>query len=306
MIDKPPTRRVLLWGARLAVPALLGLWLWRWADRDALLKAFDALPASALGVAVLLGFVNVGIGAFRWGLLMRAFDALQLPSRAELFRATLVCQFYNTFVPGSVAGDLVRALLMRPAFPQARTGLVLVVAERLLGLFALVLIACLGLLLGPSLFGAEVQTTVLAVALCGTLAVVALLAVRASGRLAALRAQIPAVPNLGPAILAFGISFVGHLVNVALYGQLAAAMSLPLGPTDILLVVPLALLASVVPLSLAGVGAREVALVALVMQLGVSQEQGTVLSLGFSAVIVVLGLCGGLVQWVYPSLLRYH
>ena len=48
------------------------------------------------------------------------------------------------------------------------------------------------------------------------------------------------------------------------------------------------------------------ALVVLLGQLGVASEPATVLSLGFSAVVVTLGVLGGLLQLLQPSLLRYH
>jgi len=285
---------------------LLGVWLWRFADRDALLASLDALPAWSLGVAFVLGALNMGVGALRWGLLMRALGARPLPPPTALARGTLIGHFYNTFVPGAVGGDLVRAYVMRPAFESARTGLVLVVGERLLGLSALAVMAAAGALLGPPLLDGRLAQGAAGALTVGVAAVAAAGWLWRRGRLDALLTRAPTVHRPADLAAAWGVSVVGHALNIALYTQLAVAMGLPISAFDIACVTPLALIASVVPLAFVGVGAREVALVALLSQLGVASEPATVLSLGFSAVVVALGALGGVLQLVQPSLLRYH
>ena len=294
------------WAARVAVPVLLVVWLMRFADRDVLLASLSALPAWSLCVALALGALNMGVGAVRWGLLMRALGARSLPAPAELARGTLIGHFYNTFVPGSVGGDLVRAYVMRPAFDTARTGLALVVGERLLGLSALALMAAFGALMGPSLFDGRLAQGAGAGLAVGVVGLGAAAFLWRGGHLERLLARAPAIHRPADIAAAWGVSVVGHALNIALYTQLAVAMRLPISAFDIACVTPLALIASVIPLAFVGVGAREVALVVLLGQLGVASEPATVLSLGFSAVVVTLGVLGGLLQLLQPSLLRYH
>lgn len=288
------------------MPLLLGVWLWRFADRDALLASLRALPTWSLGVALLLGALNMGVGALRWGLLMRALGARALPPPTALAGGTLIGHFYNTFVPGSVGGDLVRAYVMRPAFESAQTGLALVVGERLLGLSALAVMAAAGALFGPPLLDGRVaEGAVVALAMGGVVVAAAGWLWR-RGRLDALLARAPVVGRPADVAAAWGVSVAGHALNIALYTQLAVAMGLPVSAFDVACITPLALIASVIPLAFVGVGAREVAFVALLGQLGVASEPATILSLGFSAVVVTLGVLGGLLQLLQPSLLRYH
>ena len=58
----------------------------------------------------------------------------------------------------------------------------------------------------------------------------------------------------------------------------------------------LGLVAAVVPLAVAGVGPREIALVGLLALVGVSRESALVLSLGYAAVLIALAGLGGLLQ----------
>ena len=74
-------------------------------------------------------------------------------------------------------------------------------------------------------------------------------------------------------------------------------MNLDVTLLDLTVIVPVALVASVVPLAIAGVGPREVALVALIPLLNLgTEEQALLLSVGFAASNWVLGGCGGLLQ----------
>ncbi len=77
---------------------------------------------------------------FRWYILVRA---LGLPfAFRDAVRLGLVGTFYNTFLPGSVGGDFVKAFFIAKGHPERRAAAVAtVVADRLVGLFGLLLFA---------------------------------------------------------------------------------------------------------------------------------------------------------------------
>jgi uncharacterized membrane protein YbhN (UPF0104 family) len=101
--------------------------------------AFEWLIATAL---LMVGAAALQI--YRWYLLVRAVD---LPfSVRNAYRLSLVGLFYNTFIPGSIGGDLVKAYFIAHAHPERKTRAVAsVIADRALGLFGLILfVAVLG------------------------------------------------------------------------------------------------------------------------------------------------------------------
>ncbi len=89
------------------------------------------------------GAVTVSLFALqyvRWYLLVRALD---LPfTLRNAFRLGMVGTFYNTFLPGSIGGDIVKAVFIARGQPARKAAAVAtVVADRLIGLFGLLLFA---------------------------------------------------------------------------------------------------------------------------------------------------------------------
>jgi uncharacterized membrane protein YbhN (UPF0104 family) len=157
-------------GLRYALSLTVLGWLaWRvdWARFGGLrgLEWSLALPA------VLLAGLAYPLQAWRWQLLLRAQD-LVLPTR-WVHRVFWIGQFYNSFLPGGVAGDAVRFGYLWRGHPERKAAAAAsLVADRLLGLGALFALATLALGWHLSLAGgpAELQTLLAAsVAACGLL-----------------------------------------------------------------------------------------------------------------------------------------
>jgi uncharacterized protein (TIRG00374 family) len=89
-------------------------------------------------VAILaMVFVTTAIQFTRWFLLVRALD---LPfTLGKAFKLGLVGSFWNTFAPGSVGGDLVKAYYIAHGQPGRKAAAVAtVIVDRLVGLFGLI------------------------------------------------------------------------------------------------------------------------------------------------------------------------
>jgi uncharacterized protein (TIRG00374 family) len=98
----------------------------------------------ALAFAAILVATALSLQLFRWYILIRALD---LPfSLRNTFRLGMVGVFYNTFLPGSVGGDLLKAYFIAKEHPERKARAVAtVIADRALGLFGLILfVAVLG------------------------------------------------------------------------------------------------------------------------------------------------------------------
>src|SRR5438876_9320856 len=107
-----------------------------------------------MGMTVLLGVI-------RWQLVLRV-QGLEL-SFARTSEISLVAQFFNSFLLGSTGGDLLKAYYAaRETHHKKTEAVVTVLVDRLLGLFAMLLFACLMMLPNLSLLGAHSQLTALA------------------------------------------------------------------------------------------------------------------------------------------------
>ena len=95
-----------------------------------------------------------------------------------------------------------------------------------------------------------------------------------------------------PGVRVNAVSLGAHVAGaVALY-VVARDMGLPLYLRDCLVLVPLVMLASAVPISIAGWGVREGVMVAALSALGVGTEPALVLSLVLGVVALFHGLIG--------------
>ena len=102
-------------------------------------ELFSQTPqAVPFAIAASIYLVILGMQYIRWWVLVRA---LGLPFRLrDAVRLGLVGTFYNTFLPGAVGGDIVKAIFIAKGQTERKAAAVAtVVADRLLGLFGLLL-----------------------------------------------------------------------------------------------------------------------------------------------------------------------
>jgi hypothetical protein len=121
--------------------ALLGLVLYlNWNGKNGtpgLKDLLDRKPDFALfGLVALLWCVVLAVQYVRWYGLVRALD---LPFTVRnAVRFGLVGTFYNTFLPGAIGGDFVKAYFIAQGHPVRKAAAVAtVIADRMLGLFGL-------------------------------------------------------------------------------------------------------------------------------------------------------------------------
>jgi glycosyltransferase 2 family protein len=108
-------------------------------------------------------------------------------------------------------------------------------------------------------------------------------------------------PGVVSHTLAMGIVSQGLIVTI--YACLATGLGLSYPLPEFTLCVVLANFAAIVPVSMAGLGVRELGLVALLAQLGISAEGATALALAVFSVFVI-GALAGFINQLLPS--RIH
>jgi uncharacterized membrane protein YbhN (UPF0104 family) len=144
----------------------------------------------------------VAITLVRWHMLVRALD-LELSVR-DAFRYGLVGIFFNTFLPGAVGGDIVKAAALARTQNRRAAAVASVIMDRLIALWALVWFVgllglafwCSGMLHGPAAAAASVITVlslaVVAVSYTGWV-LIGLLSDAGAERLAGLLGRLPLV-----------------------------------------------------------------------------------------------------------------
>jgi len=269
-----------------------------------LLAAADPYAVAGL---LAVAHLQVLLSAARWRLVAQRL-ALPLGWAAACAEYYL-CLLLNQLLPGGVSGDAVRALRHArrlPALPDgsaAGRALRAVVLERFAGQVAFFAVAGLGLALWPAVMPGGYApwigwaAAVLGAAILSVLAALAL-ATRIGPR--RWRAGVAAlVPEGRAALLAAGTWRVQLPLNLAVAGCLIAAFALAadaVGPAlpaaAWFTVVPLTLLALVLPISVGGWGLRESAAAVLWPTVGLAPEAGVAAGLMYGLAMLVSGLPG--------------
>lgn len=279
------------------------------AARDRILAA----DLKMLGLAILVSIVQVGICVVRWRVVLGAINALL--SFADALRIYLIGFFFNQALPSSVGGDAVRVYQAYKGGLSLKCAINGVMLERVatvLGLILLVVMATPFFIdrVGPD-EAAWIVPSVSILGLGGFVGLIVLMfldrlpskishwrVVRGLAMLAADARRVFLSPlHAGKAL---GWSLVGH-INVALMVfLLAQSLGLSITWLDCMILIPPVLLVMTLPISIAGWGVREQAMVTAFGLIGVPGEGALALSIMFGLLTLLLGLPGGIV-WLMSS-----
>lgn len=279
-------------------------------DVDDVRTAFGRISIGAWLAAIGLVGLNVVIGAARWRAVLAAYAAL---TRPDLWRATqlyFISFFYNNYLPGAVAGDVVRGVVTRDVFGErgATAGLAVVLVERALGLFGVFLLLALGLFAAGESLDTGSLWVWSALGIAGSFALV--LALPFARRLARLvpsklRGILERVPELesrSQFVLA-AVQSVLTQVCIAVAGFVLlreVEPSVDFGAA--LLIVPLAAATTFLPITVGGAGAREAVYVTLGASLfHMARADALAASLALWLAHLINGAIGGVVQLIFRS-----
>ncbi len=277
---------------------LVAVLAWRidWAQAGAaLIRANWALWAAGLAVYLFAQAVS----SVRWRMLahVQGFGGSQGRFLAYYF----IGMFFNLVLPTSIGGDMVRTWYLTTregsALPREKrraAAFLSVLGDRLNGLVALVAVACVAALCCPTPLPAWLLWVVAGLG-AATVAGAALLP-----WLPPLPGKLRSVSECGgefrkhPRVVlaATLLSFVVQLANAVLLGLLGAALGLPVPAAYYGVLAPLVALTALLPISLNGMGLRELATVVLVQPLGVGPAEAVTLAVLSFAVSAVASLGG--------------
>jgi uncharacterized membrane protein YbhN (UPF0104 family) len=239
-------------------------------DVGAVLDLVGRAALPALGLAGFVVAMQFLLLVWRWQLVIRMLGGAVVGLGALsvfLGHSLLIGQV----LPSSVGGDVARTLMLARltgTVAAARS----VVCDRLLGLAGLAVLAVPALPIIAGRVGGPAPLLTLTIAVLGTVAAVASVLASASiihavpwlGRLLATVADDLrlAVCSGKVGLVAVAVGVGSNLLSVLLIYILGSAIGANLRATDCLVLVPPALLASALPISLGGWGVREGALLA--------------------------------------------
>lgn len=292
---------------RLGVTVFAFGWILRSVNFSSLRQIFGSADLRWLAVGVLLFFISILGCITRWSLL-----APRHPSLTWFFLADslLVGQFFNTFLPTTVGGDVVRGYDLIKATGEWKTSLASILTDRLIGLVGFLLFALSAWAVFPparedplvrAFFAGFCGLVLVTFAVLGSRRVLQGMLTPFSkiglGQLQshakqfqeALRGYLSRPKQLAAA---FGVTAVIQVAAILLYAAVCRALHLAVPLAYLVLTVPIIITLAQIPVSLNGWGIREGATVLFLNQIGVTTEQALSLSLVCALIPLLSALLG--------------
>lgn len=289
--------------------------IWYLLSKTELLDVFASLKSANL-FWLALAFATLYIGKVltgsRWQILLAA-QGILIPLRT-LIASIFVGQFFNTFLPTTVGGDAMRAYDTTIHSKQSAKSVTSVFADRLIGVSALAVLAILGIGVALTL-GRDVSFFLPAVIIVCSACAIGLylsfdraLSLRLENLLRRLGAGKIALKlenaslslNLlktNKAVLwkAFAISIALQINVVLFYYFVSLSVRVGISILYFFIIIPVALVALLIPFSINGIGLREGIFVFLLASLNVPSEKAIAFSWLAFGLILTQGVAGGII-----------
>jgi uncharacterized protein (TIRG00374 family) len=275
---------------------------------SALLSLATDLPITL--AALLLLLVDLGISAFRLCVLLRprGFHLSLLSS----VRLTLIGMFFNACLPGSAGGEVMRIYYGAGGNGGRRTEIAtIMLLDRVAGMFALVLWPVLVIPLFPQMVGsikilpsllvgagAVAAVMLAAMLICSSIRVRNSLLVSWTLRKLPLGSYLERIlvtihayrENAGTMLTAVGISLLAHTMSIGVMLLLAVVTNPSGAEWEMAMLIPLGMLANMLPLTPGGLGIGEAAFNKLFLLAGLTG--GAEVLLGWRVLTILVGLLG--------------
>jgi hypothetical protein len=283
---------------RLLVTAAILFFILRSIDAPQVWRTLAQASPSLLLAALLLQLGSSIVAAYRWQLVMHNLGFGQ--AFTFYWRSFFKGLFFNQGLPTSIGGDALRVLDVAGRGFRKRDALSAIVMDRIAGLGALLLLTLLACAANPALLPENLYRLIFLLVAAGLLgllggyvagkhawfkpyprlAMVQLLADRLHQAVSAHRWQLLASSLLVPVLALLGFFATGR------------ALGLPYGAMTYFAIVPLALVLSIVPVSIAGWGVREGAMVGLFSLIGADKTAVLMMSLLYGIMLIIVSLPG--------------
>ena len=287
---------------KLAVSIVLLYLLLRSMDTAVVAAILGRLPLLAIAFACALLVLQTLVLAVRWWLVMAAIG---VPLKyGKIMPLTYMGVFFNQVLPTSFGGDAVRMWQAYRAGVPTEAAVGSVLLERIGGVIGLVVLTTLGVWY----MGGSIDNEPLRLVLLATLPLTFLgVAVLASlDRMPNGWRQLPVLAELtrlavdsrrillapGTAIPLLLLSILSHALAAGAVYAFAEGLRLDLSLWDCLALFPAVILATMIPISFAGWGIREGAMVMLFAFAGVNADTALALSLAFGMAFLAASLPG--------------
>lgn len=265
----------------------------------ALWQSLTQVSSFTLLLALLLQLSSTLIAAYRWRLIQ---DWLGSPSDTRFYlRSYFKGTLFNQLLPTSIGGDAYRIIENGQRIANHKEAFFGVFIDRIAGLLGLLLLNAIALTLLPTLLPPTITYTIVTILSIGFIgALIGLWLHRlphyhlplwsSLQTLSARFARVYHSPRY--IVIQLGLSVIIHLCSMLVLMTLGHALGLAFNLWTYLVIIPPVILLTLLPLSFAGWGIREGAMVGLFSLIGASNETTLAMSLLYGLILIIGSLPG--------------
>ena len=258
-----------------------------------------------IAVALLMQLTSTYLSAYRW---FKISQLLVFKEKLSFYvQSYFKGTFFNQVLPSSIGGDAVRIIDLTREKYDKKDALYCVFVDRVVGLVGLLVLNLLATLIFFGTFDTDFSLLIILITLSGITGFALLfqlhrltflanikflnLFVRLANRLNSLYASRLLL------IKHISISVVVHFFSVLTMYGLSLALGLDLSFQTLLIAVPPVFLLTIVPISLAGWGVREGAMIGIFMLVGADQTKVLAMSILYG-LLLILSATPGAYFWI--------
>lgn len=285
---------------RIIITALLFFLIFRSVEFGSVMGVFREIQPEFLLPAVLLQLASTLVAAYRWFLIMHVLNFGQSLYYyiGSYFKGT----FFNQALPTSIGGDAVRILDAGKLGSGHKEAFYGVFIDRVVGLSGLLILNLVAIVLSPDLLPRGIQWVIALIALAGISGVIVLLLLQKLNwltryKLTRMFHHISGRMNrvyqtAASAGTQTGLSITIHLLAMGCVYLIGRSVGLDLPFLTYLVLVPPALLLTIIPVSLAGWGVRESAMIGLFLLISADKTVVLSMSLLYGVLLIITALPG--------------
>jgi len=269
-------------------------------DVDKFLHTLSKSNGLFLLFGLFFQYLSTALASYRWHLIMRTLR-YGLPFSffySSYFKAT----FFNQALPSTIGGDAVRVIDLIGEKKNKKKAFFDVLIDRVIGLLGLLVLSLAANLVEPGLLPKNIHALIITLSIGGIAGVWVLLnlsRLRFFKRFRFLKLFYDLsirfrviLRNKRRLFIQILLSVGVHMLAVVAFYMIALSISLKVDLTLFMVIIPAVLLISIIPLSLAGWGVRESAMIGLFLLVGADKEKVLSISILYGIILVLIGIYG--------------
>jgi hypothetical protein len=285
---------------KIIITVLIFILIFRSVDISSVGSAISNMDLKLVALALFIQLLSTTIASYRWYLIMKA---LQFGQDFQFyFRSYFKGTFFNQGLPTTIGGDALRVMDVARLGFKKRESFYGIFIDRIVGLLGLLLLNLMANGLNPDLLEKRffyLINGIVLVSIIGVLTIMALKKIRIleNHRLGKLFYDLSIRLNTvyrkaDDAATQISLSIAIHLLSIVSIFVLGKSVGLEYDLLTYLVIMPPVFLLTLIPVSLAGWGVREGAMLGLFLLIGADKTLVLTISLMYGVIVLTSSLPG--------------